>query len=57
MQEGRRAAYFNQVLSPKAQCKLVYERDLMAIVLTVKKGKAYLLGNEFMTCIDQQSLK
>lgn len=37
MQEGRPIAYFSQVLSNQAKQSSVYERELMAIVMAVKK--------------------
>ena len=37
MQEGKPLAYFSHKLSPQAQGKSVYERELMAMVLAIKK--------------------
>ena len=37
MQEGKSLAYFSHKLSPQAQAKSVYEWELMAMVLVVRK--------------------
>ena len=36
-QKGHLIAFFTQKLSPRAQTKSVYERELMAVVLSVQK--------------------
>lgn len=37
MQEGRPIAFFNQKLSERARAKSIYERVLMAVVLSVQR--------------------
>lgn len=56
-QKGRPIAYFNQALSEKARLKSVYERELMAVVLSVQKWRHYLLGQKFTVLTDQRALK
>ena len=57
MQEEKPLAYFSHKLSPQAQGKSVYERELMAMVLAIKKWRPYLLGQKFLIRTDQKSLK
>lgn len=57
MQEGRPISYMSQTLSDRAQQKSVYERELMAIVVSIQKWRPYLLGRHFKVHTDQKSLK
>ena len=57
MQDNRPLAFFGQKLSPSAQSKYVYERELMAIVFAIKKWRSYLVGQRFLVRTDQQNLK
>ena len=57
MQEGRPLAFYSQALKGKALFLSIYEKELMALVLSVKKWRPYLFGQNFVIKIDQQSLK
>ena len=57
MQNQRPVAFFSQALPIIHRFKAVYERELMAIVLAVKKWRPYLLGKPFVVRTDQKSLK
>lgn len=56
-QENHPIAFFSQALGPRARLKSIYEKELMAIVLSILKWRHYLLGRRFIIKIDQQSLK
>ena len=57
MQDHRPIAFFSHRLSTKPCQKLVYERELMAIVFVVHKWCHYLLRSRFTIHTDQSSLK
>ena len=57
MQDEKPLAYFSHKLSPQAQAKSVYERELMAMVLAIRKRWPYLLRRQFIIRTDQRSLK
>lgn len=57
MQEGRPLAYLSQGLRGKNLHLSTYEKELLALVLVVKKWRTYLLGQKFKIHTDQQALK
>ena len=57
MQEGRPLAFYSQALKGKVLFLSTYEKELMVLVLVVKKWRPYLFGNTFVIKTNQQSLK
>lgn len=57
MQDQQPIAYFSQALSLRAQNKSIYERELMAVVLSVQKWRHYLLERKFIVISNQKALK
>lgn len=57
MQEGHPIAFWSKSLSHENQARSTYEKELMAVVLSVLKWRHYLLGHHFLIRIDHQSLK
>lgn len=56
-QNGHPIAFYSQKLSPKAQTKSIYGRELMAVVIAGQKWRHYLLGRKFTIISDQKALK
>ena len=57
MQDQKPIAYYNHVLSARARNKSIYVKELMAIVLAVRRWRTYLVGRQFIVRTDQKSLK
>lgn len=57
MQEGKLLAYFNNKLNPQAQAKSVYERELVAMGLAIKKWHPYHLRCKIINSTNEKSLK
>lgn len=49
-------AYISKALGPKAQASSTYEKECMALILTVTKWKSYLQHMEFTIATDHHSL-
>ena len=57
MQHGRPIAYHSQTLKGKNLALSTYEKKLLALVIAVKRWRAYLISMPFIFKIDQHSLK
>ncbi|XP_035544590.1 uncharacterized protein LOC118347985 [Juglans regia] len=57
MQDQRPLAFFSQALKGKNLILSTYEKELLALVLAVKKWRPYLLGSAFVIKTDHHSLK
>ena len=56
-QMGRPIAYFSKAIKGECLSYSAYEKELLALVLAVKKWRPYLLGQKFVVKTDQKSLK
>jgi hypothetical protein len=57
IQDGRPLPYYSQALKGKNLFLSTYEKELLALVLSVKKWRPYLFATIFTIKTDQQSLK
>lgn len=57
MQEGRPIAFFSKAISQRDLGLSTYEKELLAVVMSVQKWRGYLLGKQFIIRTDQQALK
>lgn len=56
-QRGRPIAYFSKGLGIRHQALSIYEKEMLAVLLVVKKWHAYLIGKHFLIRTDHQSLR
>jgi hypothetical protein len=57
VQEEHIITFISNLIGPKQQVMLVYEREMMDIIHVVAKWKHYLWGRHFKICINHMSLK
>lgn len=57
MQKGQPIAYLSQSLKGRATILSTYEKEMLAILLAVKKWNQYLWGRQFIIKTDHRSLK
>lgn len=57
LQQGRSIAYCNKTLGERNLTKPGYERELMAVALSIQHWHPYLPGWKFSVYTDQKSLK
>ena len=57
MQDHRPIAFHSQALKGNKLSLSTYEKELLALVVAVKKWRPYLLGRPFVIKTDNQSLK
>jgi len=57
MQDHRPIAFHSQALKGRNLTLSTYEKELLALVVAMKKWRPYLLGRPFVIKTDHQSLK
>ncbi|KAL4354155.1 hypothetical protein GQ457_06G012060 [Hibiscus cannabinus] len=57
VQKGKPLAFFSKGLGVRYQGLSVYEKEMLAALMAVKKWPAYLVGRHFIIKTDHQSLK
>nr|KYP56033.1 Transposon Ty3-I Gag-Pol polyprotein [Cajanus cajan] len=57
MQERMPVAFFSKALSSRNLAKSAYEKELMAVALSIQHWRPYLMGCKFKVYSDQRSLK
>ncbi|PNY17867.1 hypothetical protein L195_g014621, partial [Trifolium pratense] len=57
MQDKKPIAYFSKALGVRNLAKSAYEKELMAVVLSIQHWRPYLIGRKFIVSTDQKSLK
>ncbi|KAA3468521.1 Transposon Ty3-I Gag-Pol polyprotein [Gossypium australe] len=56
-QRGKPVAFFSRSLGIKHQALSIYDKEMLAVLLAVKKWHSYLVGRPVVIKIDHQSLK
>lgn len=56
-QKGRPVAFFSKGLGVKHQTLSIYDKEMLAVLLAVKKWHPYLIRKHFSIKTDHQSLK
>lgn len=56
-QQGRPIAFFSKALGVRHQALSIYEKEMLAVLLAMRKWHAYLVGRHFKIRIDHQSLR
>ena len=54
LQEGRPIAYLSKALAPKNLGLLIYEKEILAVVMAVQKWRPYKVGKHFKIITDQR---
>lgn len=57
MQDQHPHSFQQQIASPRAQAKSIYEKELMAMCLAIQKWRHYLLGRHSSVRTNQQSFR
>ncbi|KAL4588404.1 hypothetical protein LXL04_001290 [Taraxacum kok-saghyz] len=57
MQGRRPIAYYSKALSERTLSKSAYEKEIMALALSIQHWRPYLLGRSFTVFTDQKSLR
>lgn len=56
MQQGHPIAFISKALSPRSKGLSTYEKEYLAILITMDQWRSYLQMAEFLIVTDQQSL-
>lgn len=56
-QKGKPVAFFSKALGVKYQALSIYDKEMLAVILAVKKWHSYLVERHFFIKTDHQSLK
>lgn len=57
MQEGQPITYLNQGLTGKSLALSTYEKELLSLMMAIRKWRHYLVGQHFTVRTDQHALK